>query len=244
MLRRTLSFFLAVFGSCVISQPARVSAEESNAQQIARQAIVLPQKSLSLEASLSTKTATDTANVKWGTHAVKLKLKRTDDTQTIHFAFPDSDEPSISISMPINSKKSFTVQDESGKSITDLTRHVAESTFTYEDLTLQFLCWPEQEVTGKDSVKGRDALKLLSKPGKETNTAYSFVESWIDVEYKALMKAVAYNANHEIVKEFNIRSLQQLEDGTWMLKSLELRAPQEHARSELEILNAPNKKSR
>ena len=66
---------------------------------------------------------------------------------------------------------------------------------------------------------------------------YTRVESWVDQEYGALLKAVACNSANETVKEFSVRSFQQL-DEVWMLKELDLNAPLLKAKSRLEILDA------
>jgi hypothetical protein len=230
-----------ILSSFLLCFKCGASEEKANAQQIARQAILLPRKDRTFEATITTKTANDTPEIKWGTHPLRVKFTRNPNSQEIRFEFPDSDESNLILIMPLNNRSEFVLyRGESKKSVTDLLAHVAESTFTYEDLTLQFLSWKNQEIAGHDTVKGRDSYKLISRPDGKTNTAYASVESWIDAEYKALMKAIAYDDQHQVVKEFNVRSLQQLDDDTWMLKALELRAPQDHARSELEIL--PSKK--
>ncbi len=110
------------------------------------------------------------------------------------------------------------------------------SAFTFEDLSLQFLGWKNQEFIGHEPLKDRACWHIASYPSNTGGTSYSRVESWIDKEYGALLKALAYDAQGRIAKEFQVKSFQQIE-GAWTLKKLELKAPLLHARSILEILD-------
>jgi hypothetical protein len=109
------------------------------------------------------------------------------------------------------------------------------SAFSLEDLSLKFLSWNKQELMGEDTLKDRQCWKIASYPSG--NSRYSKVVSWIDQKYQALLKAIAYDAEGNVLKEFNVRSFQQLED-VWMLKTLELNAPAIGVKSRLEILDA------
>jgi len=111
------------------------------------------------------------------------------------------------------------------------------STFSYEDITLHFLGWKTQELAGEETVKDRACWHIVSHPGAGDSTAYSRVESWIDKQYATLLKAVAYDASGNVVKEFSVRSFQQIENA-WMPKTLESKSPALKARSRLEILDA------
>ena len=114
------------------------------------------------------------------------------------------------------------------------------SAFSLDDLSLRFLAWSSQELKGEETWRDRACWKLVSHPASSDASPYAKVESWVDKQYRAPLKAVAYDANGMIVKEFNVRSFQQIE-GAWMLKHLDLNAPPLKTRSRLEILDAKTK---
>ncbi len=119
----------------------------------------------------------------------------------------------------------------------DLRRSFLGSVFNMEDLSLHFLTWERQELLGDEILKDRVCWKIVSYPAKSETSSYKRVESWIDKQYQAILKAVAYDEKGNVIKKFNVRSFQQLED-VWILKELDLDAPLLKAQSRLEILEA------
>jgi hypothetical protein len=117
-----------------------------------------------------------------------------------------------------------------------------QSAFSLEDVALKFLSWGNQELLGEARLKDRPCWKIASYPPSAGESAYARVESWIDKQYGALLRAIAYDEQGEIVKEFNVRSFQQLEE-TWMIKTLDLSVPSEQARSRFEILDGKKRGS-
>jgi len=143
----------------------------------------------------------------------------------------------------------FPKEIQNGIQVRDLTTHqpvkslqssFLQSLFSMEDISLRFLSWKIQKFLGPETLKDRACWKIASYPSKKDPSAYARVESWIDQEYQALLKAVAYDAKGEVMKEFNVRSVQELED-VWMLKMLEIDVPLFEGRSRLEILDARKK---
>lgn len=124
-----------------------------------------------------------------------------------------------------------------GAALKDFGAPFLKSAFDLEDLALSFLAWKNQKLLGEETIKDRPCWKLVSQPSRDDSASYVRVESWIDQEYGALLKAVAYNAKDEVAKEFSVRSFQQM-DEIWMLKELDLNAPLLKAKSRLEILDA------
>lgn len=124
-----------------------------------------------------------------------------------------------------------------GTPIKDLRGSFLGSVFNMEDLSLHFLTWERQELLGDETLKDRVCWKIVSYPAKSETSSYKRVESWIDKQYQAILKAVAYDEKGNVIKKFNVRSFQQLED-VWILKELDLDAPLLKAQSRLEILEA------
>ncbi len=115
-----------------------------------------------------------------------------------------------------------------------------KSVFSIEDICLYFLSWKTQKLLDEEVLKDRPCWKIASYPPPSKTNLYEHVESWIDKEYQATLKATAYDQNGNVIKEFNVRSFQQLED-VWILKKLEINAPALKASSRLEILDAKKK---
>jgi len=128
------------------------------------------------------------------------------------------------------------LDDATGKPVRDAQALFLDSVFSFEDLALRFLSWPKQEMVDQELLKDRDCWRILSRPSEKDATPYARVESWIDQEYHVLLRAIAYDREDRVVKEFNVRSFQQMEE-TWMLRTLEVSAPLMGARSRLEILD-------
>ena len=123
--------------------------------------------------------------------------------------------------------------------VQDRRKHFLGSAFTMEDVSMDFLSWPSKLV-GEETLKDRSCWKKVGYSPKSGVSAYARVESWIDRQYHVPLRIHAYDAKDNLVKEFNVRSFQQLEE-TWMLKNLELNAPMKKARTRLEILEAKKK---
>lgn len=121
------------------------------------------------------------------------------------------------------------------KPVADLQASFMKSMFSMEDLSLRFLSWSKQELEGEDTLKDRPCWKIVSRPSQKDQSLYHYVESWIDKEYQVLFKALAYDAEDQIVKEVNVRSVQKF-DKVWMLKTLEINAPKWKCRSRLQII--------
>ena len=90
------------------------------------------------------------------------------------------------------------------------------SEFTYYDLGLPFLHWPEAKVTGDDRVRGRDCHVVEVKA---TGQPYTRAKLWIDSEYPALLRVEAYDDNNP-VKRIAITSFKRI-GGIWIPRGIE-----------------------
>lgn len=116
-------------------------------------------------------------------------------------------------------------------------RSFAGSDFSLADLGLEFLHWPQQRLVPapKDNphmVKGRSCRVLESR--NPTGTPYSRVVSWIDLEFRGLIQADAYDARGELLKQFSVGSFRKV-DGTWRLKDMEIIDEQRGTKTRLEF---------
>ncbi len=91
---------------------------------------------------------------------------------------------------------------------------------SYEDLALRFVYWSRATITGDDSIRTRDAWKLmLNAPTHRTE--YSSVNLWVDKESGALLQAEAYDWQGKPIKRFEVISGQKIE-GKWYLKQMRI----------------------
>ena len=92
------------------------------------------------------------------------------------------------------------------------------SHFSYYDLGLPFLHWPEVKVQGEDRVLGRDCYVLETRASGEP---YTRAKLWIDKEYSALLRAEAFDENDLLVRRFAITSFKKLGD-IWIPRGIEI----------------------
>ncbi len=116
-------------------------------------------------------------------------------------------------------------------------RSFAGSDFSLADLGLEFLHWPQQRLipAPKDNphmVKGRSCRVLESR--NPTGTPYSRVVSWIDLEFRGLIQADAYDGRGQLLKQFSVGSFKKV-DGAWRLKDMEIIDEQRGTKTRLEF---------
>ena len=92
-----------------------------------------------------------------------------------------------------------------------------DSQFSYYDLGLPFLHWPNAKLLGEDRVRGRDCFAIESIAEGEP---YARVKLWIDKEYFALLRAEAFDANGDLTHRFAITSFKKIRD-MWIPRGLE-----------------------
>ena len=103
-------------------------------------------------------------------------------------------------------------------------RKIRGTDVTYEDISLKFLYWPNAEVLGADSIRGRNCWKLqLRAPSRQSQ--YSNVLLWIDKASGALMRMEGYDRNGQLAKRFEVVSAQKI-DNRWFLKQMRIEALQ------------------
>ena len=116
-------------------------------------------------------------------------------------------------------------------------RSFAGSDFSLADLGLEFLHWPQQRLipAPKDHphmVKGRSCRVLESR--NPSGSPYARVVSWIDLEFRGLIQADAYDARGQLLKQFSVGSFKKV-DGVWMLKDMEILDDQKGTKTRLEF---------
>ncbi len=110
----------------------------------------------------------------------------------------------------------------------------AGTDFYAGDLGLEFLHWPKQIVLKHEMKRGRPCRVLESKNPASTGVVYGRVVSWVDTETGGLLRAEAYDAKDQLLKEFSVRSFKKIE-GHWELKEMEILNVQTDTRTRLEF---------
>src|SRR6202795_4742788 len=89
---------------------------------------------------------------------------------------------------------------------------------SYEDLTLEFLYWPNARVFGDETVRTRSCWKLqVVSPSRDLQ--YWNVLIWVDKASGALMRMEGYDWNGKVAKRFEVISAQKI-DNRWFLKQM------------------------
>ena len=89
---------------------------------------------------------------------------------------------------------------------------------SYEDLTLEFLYWPNARVFGDETVRTRSCWKLqVVSPSRDLQ--YWNVLIWVDKVSGALMRMEGYDWNGKVAKRFEVISAQKI-DNRWFLKQM------------------------
>jgi hypothetical protein len=91
------------------------------------------------------------------------------------------------------------------------------SQFSYYDLGLPYLHWPDAKVVGEDRLRGRDCYIVEVKAAGEP---YSKVKLWIDKEYPALLRTEALDENETLVRRMFITSFKRIGE-LWIPRGIE-----------------------
>lgn len=81
------------------------------------------------------------------------------------------------------------------------------SEFTFYDLGLPFLHWPQRKLVGNDMFRGRDCHIIECSA---SNQPYAQVKLWVDQEYQAFLRAEIRNAEGDVVRRILITSFKRV----------------------------------
>lgn len=116
----------------------------------------------------------------------------------------------------------------------ELTLPLAGSDFWLMDLGLEFLHWQQQRVTDFEMRRSRSCRILESRDPQPVPGGYVRVLSWVDVETDGILRAEAYDARGEQLKEFKVGSFKKVK-GEYQLQDMEIRNPRAKTRTKLEF---------
>jgi outer membrane lipoprotein-sorting protein len=138
----------------------------------------------------------------------------------IRYSFTDPDEV-LQLRLGENGS-SLTINNENGASqkisAAKLKEKVRGTGITYEDLTLEFLYWPNARVLGDETVRTRSCWKL-QVTADSRDAQYWNVVVWVDKASGALMRMDGYDWDGKVAKRFEVVSAQKI-DNRWFLKQM------------------------
>jgi hypothetical protein len=109
----------------------------------------------------------------------------------------------------------------------------AGSDFWVADLGLEFLHWPKQLLLRKEMRRSRPC-DVLESTRSQPATGYSRIVSWIDIESAGILHADAYDANGNLLKQFDPTELQKV-GSERQVREIEIRNRQTGSRSAIEF---------
>jgi hypothetical protein len=143
----------------------------------------------------------------------------TQDGSLIRYSFSDPEEV-IELRLGEDASRLDLVTDDAATKFPadKLKANVRDTAITYEDLTLEFLYWPDGRVLGTDLIRTRNCWKLqLTATSHDLQYWYVFV--WVDKASGALMRMDGYDWDGKLAKRFEVVSAQKI-DNRWFLKQM------------------------
>ena len=137
----------------------------------------------------------------------------------IRYSFVDPEEV-LQLRLDENGSRLDLVTDAGSEEfpVEKLKEKVRGTGISYEDLTLEFLYWPNARVFGDETVRTRSCWKLqVVSPSRDLQ--YWNVLIWVDKASGALMRMEGYDWNGKLVKRFEVISAQKI-DNRWFLKQM------------------------
>jgi Outer membrane lipoprotein-sorting protein len=113
-------------------------------------------------------------------------------------------------------------------------RPFVNSDFWLADLGLEFFHWPAQKILKKENRRGRGCMVLESTNPDPSPNGYLRVVSWIDEESGGIVHAEAFDAQNNLLKEFDPKSFKKVK-GQWELRDMEIRNVQTGSRTRIQF---------
>ena len=118
---------------------------------------------------------------------------------------------------PIHGEPRFYVRGTGELTGARRTEKLLGSHFTYYDLGLPFLRWPNAKFLGEERVRGRDCFAIESRADGDP---YARVKMYIDKEYYALLRTEAFDADGDLVRRLAVTSFKKIGE-LWVPRGLE-----------------------
>lgn len=111
--------------------------------------------------------------------------------------------------------------------------------FSWTDLSLDYLWWPDGQIIGQETLKSRRCYIVeLGAPAGATNS-YAKVQLWIDPEVHVLLKAEGYDARNELVRRLLVKSFKRV-DNLWTLQDMDIQSFPSRHKTTLRVRDVTN----
>lgn len=104
----------------------------------------------------------------------------------------------------------------------ELVSPIADTDLTYEDLSLRFLYWPRPKLEGSEKVTGQDCYKIRINRPSGASGNYETVYVWVHHKFGAFMRVRGHDKNGNLIKEFQVEDVMQIDDHTWTLRKMQV----------------------
>lgn len=146
-------------------------------------------------------------------------------TPTNWFSFYQADKTEATVVHDDSHPNEYRLRSPDGKvttlSASQAMMPFAGSDFSIADLGLEFLHWPEQDLTKKEVKRSLSCDVLESINPHPVPGGYSRVVSWIDIESHGIVMAQAYDSRGKRLKVFIPKKIEKVR-GQWQLEEMEI----------------------
>ena len=105
----------------------------------------------------------------------------------------------------------------------DLSRKIQDTDFTWNDLSLSFLWWPNGSTAGLEEVKGRRCYVVDLPAPDGTDSGDSGVRVWVDPQAHMLLQAAAHDAGGRRTRLLQVKSFKKI-NKVWMIQNLDMQS--------------------
>lgn len=145
---------------------------------------------------------------------VEILVKNTpEETRTVYRA----GQTEAMIVQPVRGEPQFYLRGAGQLMGAQRMQRLMQSYFTFYDLGLPFLHWPNPKFVEIGRVRGRDCFVIESRA---TGEPYARVQMFIDKQYNALLRVTAFDENQTPVKRLMVTSFKRLGE-VWIPRGME-----------------------
>ncbi len=121
----------------------------------------------------------------------------------------------------------------------DLVSPIPGMDFSWMDLSLSFLWWPDAVTKGREEVKGRKCW-VVDVSAPDAFSGCSGVRLWIDPHINIMLKAETYDADNNPIRRLEVKSFKKI-SGRWFIKDIELTSLPAKTKTILRVRNVEDR---
>lgn len=106
--------------------------------------------------------------------------------------------------------------------------------FSWSDLAMDFLWWPNVSLVGHENKLNRPCYILDVRPDASSTGTYAYVQLWVDQNTSALLEAQGCDRESNLLKKLQIKNLKKV-DTLWTVGDVEVHSYPSHSKTRLRI---------